>query len=691
MFFKDDRMKILYRLYYFVRKLLFPGGFAFLVSLSLNGQNLCNSDQAIPNGFSIDGPASGCGPFAVKLMDNTGFSDVKYIYTYNGESASELSGLGPLENTQYTYFSEDENTTYTILQYGKDNNGDNFYSCKNVTVRVGVKPRYSYTQCTRDKGIELVIPKHEDNEEYTSFEIKLSNTAYTKTIASSDLPYVEAIQINYPDLLTVTGLINGNSDNCSNSSEPLQHPDVVATQTGIDIPFDINIDTIRLLEPNRVRLNISGSLHPSGYTLQMREAYSDYPNQPFKENFIPNVPVEFELPDPSKSFCFKLSRPIGCGSFEFSPEVCTTPIVNSSINQNGKINLKWVNHPEAKNILPQSIQQKKQLSISEINKGITSKDIPNNTDSLSDFISCGTRKVCYTLTNYINGRFIDYNYNSVSISNEVCLSVDSIKAPAISDIISSTENETISIQFNSIADWPNAIEKFYLYDYAPDSLMLVDSSTSNFFNRPWVDTGEIQCFQVGYIDDCGIQAEPSERTCIVYLRDSLSKILNWTPESPFVGSEIDRYEVLAQNETTGTFESIYQANIPSPFSPDLENFEDKAMFKIVAYSANGGISYSNLVSLPLRFDLFIPNSFSPNTDGVNDFFLLFGDLEKITSFSISIIDRLGREVYRSDSPSFQWSPEQREEIPSGVYNYFISLENTEQEQLNFNGHLHLLR
>lgn len=68
-------------------------------------------------------------------------------------------------------------------------------------------------------------------------------------------------------------------------------------------------------------------------------------------------------------------------------------------------------------------------------------------------------------------------------------------------------------------------------------------------------------------------------------------------------------------------------------------------------------------SLPVHFS--IPNLFTPNNDGVNDFFVIEG-LENYSSPRLVIRDKNNRVVYQSDAYKNTWGGEN---CPEGVYNY----------------------
>ncbi len=69
---------------------------------------------------------------------------------------------------------------------------------------------------------------------------------------------------------------------------------------------------------------------------------------------------------------------------------------------------------------------------------------------------------------------------------------------------------------------------------------------------------------------------------------------------------------------------------------------------------------------------FVPNVFTPNNDDVNDQFEI--KTENLTSYSIIIYDRWGKEMYKSSNPLVYWNgnTEQGDKAPDGVYYYIIT-------------------
>lgn len=109
-----------------------------------------------------------------------------------------------------------------------------------------------------------------------------------------------------------------------------------------------------------------------------------------------------------------------------------------------------------------------------------------------------------------------------------------------------------------------------------------------------------------------------------------------------------------------------------------------------------GACYDTL-ALPLvvlQPDTLIPNVFSPNGDGINDAFDIFGATlpPAVRSFQLSIFDRWGREVFVTHTPQSGWDGRsQGREVPEGVYYYVIQMEPLTGGTLHRTGAVTLLR
>ncbi|MCB0794300.1 MAG: gliding motility-associated C-terminal domain-containing protein [Flavobacteriales bacterium] len=83
-------------------------------------------------------------------------------------------------------------------------------------------------------------------------------------------------------------------------------------------------------------------------------------------------------------------------------------------------------------------------------------------------------------------------------------------------------------------------------------------------------------------------------------------------------------------------------------------------------------------------EIFVPNVFSPNGDGLNDN-LEFTGVEFYPNSDLKVFNRWGQVVYESTSYRNQWKP--GKEVPEGTYYFVLSVSNGE----TFTGHVTLVR
>ena len=95
--------------------------------------------------------------------------------------------------------------------------------------------------------------------------------------------------------------------------------------------------------------------------------------------------------------------------------------------------------------------------------------------------------------------------------------------------------------------------------------------------------------------------------------------------------------------------------------------------------------------------IFIPNAFTPNEDGINDIFYIFGGLSAGQINTFSIHDRWGETVFRADNfqpndPSFGWDGRFRgKPMNPGVFVYYAQIEFIDGTKIEYKGDLTLLR
>src|SRR5436190_1079837 len=91
------------------------------------------------------------------------------------------------------------------------------------------------------------------------------------------------------------------------------------------------------------------------------------------------------------------------------------------------------------------------------------------------------------------------------------------------------------------------------------------------------------------------------------------------------------------------------------FASQAQNTLDNRIYRVTAYQKgnNNIVSVSNYAEVVPRPRLYIPNSFTPNNDGINDVFGVNG--EGLQNFHIMIFNRWGQVIFESRNPHDTWN------------------------------------
>jgi len=92
-------------------------------------------------------------------------------------------------------------------------------------------------------------------------------------------------------------------------------------------------------------------------------------------------------------------------------------------------------------------------------------------------------------------------------------------------------------------------------------------------------------------------------------------------------------------------------------------------------------------------ELYLPNAFSPNNDGENDFLqIYYGNFLCIKSLHLAIFNRWGEKVFETNDPAGQWNGSHREKAEeSAVFVYYLKAILITGEEINKKGNVSLIR
>lgn len=118
-------------------------------------------------------------------------------------------------------------------------------------------------------------------------------------------------------------------------------------------------------------------------------------------------------------------------------------------------------------------------------------------------------------------------------------------------------------------------------------------------------------------------------------------------------------------------------------------FDPKGTYTVILYADNGNCFDSDTITIIVEADSFIqiPNVFTPNGDGANDFFQLQSHMG-LTDFTFAITNRWGNTIEVFTTPDFQWDGGNQ---PEGVYFYRVTAAGNDGQEYDLHGFFQLVR
>lgn len=176
------------------------------------------------------------------------------------------------------------------------------------------------------------------------------------------------------------------------------------------------------------------------------------------------------------------------------------------------------------------------------------------------------------------------------------------------------------------------------------------SNTSGQFER--VDTGTYTCLCTdanGCVDSTTVTVNQPQPIVITVQPDSL--FVNLGNAIQIVTTS--NYDPSTTYQWT-PFDGLSCNNCPNP---SVGTNNTRTYNVQVTATINGHTCTNNTdvtVTVIPDYGIFIPNAFTPNKDGNNDFFQLYGNLPALEYVDVMVFDRIGEMVFKSNDLNFKW-------------------------------------
>lgn len=198
-----------------------------------------------------------------------------------------------------------------------------------------------------------------------------------------------------------------------------------------------------------------------------------------------------------------------------------------------------------------------------------------------------------------------------------------------------------------------------------------DKKDSSFFSRHYTK----QTWQVTVVDQCGEVA------------NNLVTIDRAAPTASFVHDELNAIQVMFQNNSTGANQYLWDFG-DSTTSVDENPWHEylaAGMYPVMLVAINeAGCTDTAWSQVEAPLIAFLPNAFTPNGDGLNDTWKVYGEGFKnngyTKEFHIQVFDRWGNTVFESHDINFEWDGMRGGSmVQMGVYPYKVRLEGFDRQ------------
>jgi len=79
----------------------------------------------------------------------------------------------------------------------------------------------------------------------------------------------------------------------------------------------------------------------------------------------------------------------------------------------------------------------------------------------------------------------------------------------------------------------------------------------------------------------------------------------------------------------------------------------------------------SLMSIMGLSQIYVPNSFTPNNDGLNDYWQVSVGDSLTNNYSCQIVNRDGKVIWQSFDPQDKWLGGEEYYSPNGIYQYIV--------------------
>lgn len=579
--------------------------------------------------FEVD-QVSGCAPFTVNVT-------IRPPYACNGATPCDMDYEFPVlvdfeqNDFSHTYLQPGTYTLRILFQtLGFDE----------ITINVlpNIAPAIQVFKCSAN-GVQLTIL---DNN-YDEYVIDYDNNGTPEQVVPMNT--TAKYSYNYPSggskILSVHGRNVGAADNCNKT---LFQINAAASLT----PPTINVLTVT--DASTIRLDLTNVEQNVLYKLEVATNAGGF--QPYRDVYNSATQTITGVNVNSNYYCFRLGAFDPCTNsiIAYSNIICSADFDVAAIN--GANRLVWRTNSSGVSAYNFSRNPSATTTITSAPPQTTLDD----TDVLCNV------QYCYQLTTrYTNG--------SQSISLSSCATAFTSQQPTTTQNISIQVTASTELDVHWTQDPLYPASEYTVFKNNTELIRTKELATSD--NAFLVNAPE--CYSVSYVDECGNKSAVSAAACPLILTAVLqqdnSVVLSWGAYNGWANG-VDHYAIERYGDDGQLLASVDAGTALTLTDTDSDPTNQIIAYRVVAYAVDGSVveSISNQVVITKQPNIYHPNTFTPNSDGLNDTFMVMSQYTETVEFMV--FNRWGEMLFYTTDLGVAWDGTYKgNAVPEGTYTF----------------------
>lgn len=335
-------------------------------------------------------------------------------------------------------------------------------------------------------------------------------------------------------------------------------------------------------------------------------------------------------------YCYRLDtfNPCANNVVASSPVVCSVNF--DAVAQNNQNQLNWSIPPSGgSNTYADFTIRKEGIDLLPA--------VPSNQFAFTDTdVTCNMDTTYQLIVNYSGGA------KSISMPKSVTSFSTDIPTP-VQDLTATVNGEDVVLIWQQ--DPAFTAREYSILKSTGGAFSPLAKTTTTTFTDEDYNTSDPTCYTISYQDVCLNQSLNSFNSCPIRLTGSIDRdniiTLTWSDYLGWSGGLL-QYTIEKYN-ASGQLLETFTPGLLTTLTDDGEDFLNQVYTYVVIAHANDGSlpeALSNQVPMIKESNLFYPTAFTPNNDGLNDTFNVFGQF--IASYEMKVFNRWGELMYTTN-------------------------------------------